>query len=67
MYPVIFALMAVFLWTATVISSSIFLFGCALVHLKDGKNKAQYNTGPVLIFDILIPFILITLLVLNNS
>jgi Family of unknown function (DUF6790) len=53
-------------WTATVISSSIFLLGAAYIHIINILQFANYapgNAGSVLILDILGPIILIVLLI----
>ncbi len=64
-------------WTATVISSSIFLLGDAYGHIINMIQFANYapgNTGSVLYMDIIGPIILIVLLIVykvigkdNNS
>jgi hypothetical protein len=53
-------------WTATVVSSSIFLLGAAYVHIINMiqfSNYAPGNAGSVLYMDIIGPIILIVLLV----
>ena len=53
-------------WTATVISSSIFLFGAAYGHIINILQYANYapgNAGAVLYMDIIGPIILIALLI----
>jgi hypothetical protein len=64
-------------WTATVISSSIFLLGAAyghIINMLQFANYAQGNAGAVLYMDIIGPIILIALLIVykvigkdNNS
>ncbi len=57
-------------WTATVISSSIFLLGAAYVHIINMiqfSNYAPGNAGSVLYMDILNPIILIVLLIVYKS
>ncbi len=54
--------------TGLVISKSIFWFGAAFVHIKEmivNTNYSVYNTGTVLIGDIVFPTILLILLYLN--
>ncbi len=54
-------------WTATVIASSIFLFGAAYVHiinLINYSNHSAGNAGSILFLDIIGPAILICLLIL---
>ena len=50
--------------TAAAISSSIMLFMMGVVHLLDRKNKAVYNSGTVLLFDLLLPLAMLFLLAL---
>ena len=57
-------------WTATVISSSIFLLGDAYVHIVNMiqySNYASGNSGLVLYMDIIGPIILIVLLIAYKS
>ncbi len=57
-------------WTATVISSSIFLLGAAyghIVNMIQFSNYAPGNAGSVLYMDIFGPFILIILFVAYRS
>lgn len=57
-------------WTATVISSSIFLLGAAYIHIINIFQFANYapgNAGPVLYMDIIGPVILIVLLIVYKS
>lgn len=58
-------------WTAVAISSSIFMFGAGIVHVVDllkRKNKAELNSGFILLVDFLVPIILIgALLVYKNT
>ena len=57
-------------WTATVISSSIFLFGDAyghMINMIQFSNYAPGNTGSVLYMDIIGPIILIVLLIAYKS
>lgn len=54
-------------WTATVIVSSVFLFGAAYVHLINILNFSNYsvgNAGSIFFMDIIGPVILIVLLIL---
>jgi hypothetical protein len=54
--------------TATVIANSVMMFACGIGHLLDlhkNKNKAPYNVGIVLWFDLLFPILLLGLLVLS--
>ena len=56
-------------WTATVISSSIFLLGAAYGHIINMLQFANYapgNAGAVLYMDIIGPIILIVLLIVYN-
>ncbi len=53
-------------WTATVISSSIFLLGASFIHIMNMlqyANYAQGNAGSVLYMDIIGPIILIVLFI----
>lgn len=46
-------------WLATIIAHGVFVFGAGCIHVKDMKqkdNKNIFNAGPVLYFDILMPF-----------
>jgi hypothetical protein len=55
-------------WTATVIGSSIWLFGDALQHLQDvflNNNVSEVNTGIVFYSDLLIPVVAVILLILH--
>ena len=57
-------------WTATVISSSIFLLGAAyghIINIIQFSNYAPGNAGSVLYMDIISPIILIVLLILYKS
>ena len=57
-------------WTATVISSSIFLLGDAYVHIINTINYSNYaagNAGSILYMDIIGPIILIVLLITYKS
>ena len=57
-------------WTATVISSSIFLLGAAYGHIVNMIHYSNYapgNAGSVLYMDIIGPIILIVLLILYKS
>jgi hypothetical protein len=57
-------------WTATVISSSIFLLGDAyghMINMIQFSNYAPGNTGSVLYMDIIGPIILIVLLIAYRS
>jgi hypothetical protein len=57
-------------WTATVISSSIFLLGAAyghIVNMIQYSNYAPGNAGSVLYMDIISPIILIVLIILYKS
>lgn len=54
-------------WTATVIVSSVFLFGAAYVHLINILNFSNYsvgNAGSIFFMDIIGPVILMVLLIL---
>ena len=54
-------------WTATVIGSSVWLFGDAIQHLWDifSDNISEANTGIVFYSDLLIPVLAVILLILN--
>jgi hypothetical protein len=57
-------------WTATVISSSIFLLGDAYVHIMNiyqFSNYAPGNAGSVLYMDIIGPIIIILLLIVYRA
>lgn len=57
-------------WTATVITSSIFLLGDAYVHIMNMIQFANYapgNSGPILYMDIIGPIILIILLIIYKT
>ncbi|MDD3985043.1 MAG: hypothetical protein PHY59_03935 [Methanobacterium sp.] len=57
-------------WTATVISSSIFLLGDAYVHIMNMIHYANYapgNSGSVLYMDIIGPIVLIILLIIYKT
>ena len=57
-------------WTATVISSSIFLLGAAyghIINIIQFSNYAPGNAGSVLYMDIISPIILIVLLIFYKS
>jgi hypothetical protein len=57
-------------WTATVISSSIFLLGAAyghIVNMIQYSNYAPGNAGSVLYMDIISPIILIVLIIVYKS
>jgi hypothetical protein len=57
-------------WTATVISSSIFLLGAAyghIINMIQFSNYAPGNAGSVLYIDIIGPIILIVLLIVYKS
>ncbi len=53
-------------WLGTILSSSIFVWWAGYVHVQEirsRKNNNSLNAGPVLYFDILLPFVLIGLYV----
>lgn len=53
-------------WLATIIAHSVFTWGAAYVHLEEltkRKNINLYNAGPVLYFDLLLPFLLFGLFI----
>ena len=55
-------------WTATVIGSSIWLFGDAIDHLRDiflNNNLSEINTGIVFYSDLIIPIFAVFLLILH--
>jgi len=55
-------------WTATVIGSSVWLFGDAIDHLRDiflNNNLSEINTGIVFYSDLIIPIFAVILLILN--
>lgn len=55
-------------WLATIIARSVFVWGAGYVHVQDLKEKgnvSSLNAGPVLYFDIFLPFVLIGLFVLE--
>ncbi len=56
-------------WFATIVIFSIFLLGAAyghIVEIKKKKNYAPGNAGPILYWDIFLPFILIGLYIANH-
>ena len=53
-------------WLAPVVSRSVFLFGAAYVHIVDivaHGNMSPGNAGPILFYDIVVPFIAVILFV----
>ncbi len=51
-------------WLAAIIARSIFTWGAGALHLADLRkksNRAVFNAGPVLYFDLLFPLLLIGL------
>lgn len=53
-------------WLAPVVSRSVFLLGAAYVHVVDiaaNENLAPGNAGPILFYDIVVPFIAIGLFI----
>jgi hypothetical protein len=57
-------------WTATILGYGIFLEGAACVHIREivqAGNYAINNAGPILLADVLFPFLLLGLLVISRT
>ena len=53
-------------WLAPVVSRSVFLLGAAYVHIADivaHGNMSPGNAGPILFYDVVVPFIAVSLFV----
>ncbi|PZM79020.1 MAG: hypothetical protein DKM50_09585 [Candidatus Margulisiibacteriota bacterium] len=57
-------------WLATVIISSVFLFGAGISHVRQiilMKNYTSLNAGSILYSDVLVPFVIIILYVIDRK